>query len=140
MLLLVCTIGNYAWLMHIDSGWGSEGALLMFQFAFFFGLSSIVVSVYRRWRYPDLLPADSDDDDSDEEFDKEKKKLMHSMEGDKVMMGDGRDRRATTVGDVRKKDKSVRELTAAFKETGGAAGGLLKRRIGEGAEDDKKSR
>ncbi len=132
VLLVVCTAGNYAWLMHVDGGWGSENALKMFQFSFWFGLVSLAVTIYRRIMHPELVVKsddDSDDEDDDEGDPKaaERRRLLQA-EGEKVFLGEGRDRRATTIGDVKKKDAAVKELANTF--ISGISGQMfLKKRI-----------
>jgi hypothetical protein len=69
LLLSLCAFGNYAWLQHIDSGWGSENALKMFKIAFPLAVVGVVGGVIRRVRDPSCVDPDSDDEDSDEEFD-----------------------------------------------------------------------
>eukprot|EP00518_Triparma_eleuthera_P011875 CAMPEP_0182469290 /NCGR_PEP_ID=MMETSP1319-20130603/16869_1 /TAXON_ID=172717 /ORGANISM="Bolidomonas pacifica, Strain RCC208" /LENGTH=112 /DNA_ID=CAMNT_0024669581 /DNA_START=122 /DNA_END=457 /DNA_ORIENTATION=- len=66
LLLCVSFAANYAWIQHIDSGWGSENALKMFKASMAVGLLGLVGGVYRRWRYPELI-VDSDDEDEDED-------------------------------------------------------------------------
>jgi len=67
ILLSFCCIGNYAWLQHIDSGWGSENAKILFQVALPVAGVGFVGGIFRRWKYPDCITPDSDDEDSDEE-------------------------------------------------------------------------
>ena len=53
-LLCVCFMANYAWIQHIDSGWGSENALTMFKMSMVVGVVGLFGGVYRRWRYPEV--------------------------------------------------------------------------------------
>ena len=129
LLLALCTAGNYAWLMHVDGGWGSSNALLMFQLSFWFNSFALVVTVFRRFMYPELVPKGDDDDDDDDSDDdganseggvggksrsKRTKDTSLLLEAAKVYVGEGRDRRVTTIGDVKRKDASVSELAGTF--------------------------
>ncbi len=106
----------------------------MFQFSFWFGAVSLVVTVYRRIMHPELVPkSDDDSDDEDEDDDgsdpaaTERRRLLQA-ESEKVFLGEGRDRRATTIGDVKKKDATVKELANTF--ISGISGQMfLKKRV-----------
>jgi len=47
ILLLVCALGNGAWVMHIEEGWGSQNALMMFQGGTVLGAVAFFVGCYR---------------------------------------------------------------------------------------------
>ena len=74
-LLVVCAAGNYAWIQHIESGWGSQNALTMFHCSFILGIFGLLAGIFRRFRYPDLI-VDSDDEEDDDEIDEKMSKTF----------------------------------------------------------------
>ena len=47
LLLTLCFAANYAWIQHIDSGWGSQNALDMFRCSLVVGIVGLFGGLYR---------------------------------------------------------------------------------------------
>ena len=65
-LILLCTCGDLAWIKHVDQGYGSKNALLMFQFGALLGGTAFCYAVFRRVKFgpmPSQEDFDSDDED-----------------------------------------------------------------------------
>jgi len=60
LLLLCCFVGNYAWIQHIELGFGSDNALIMFKVAMVVAGSGLIVGFYRRWKYPEVRLGDKE--------------------------------------------------------------------------------
>ncbi|GMI16981.1 hypothetical protein TrLO_g4953 [Triparma laevis f. longispina] len=75
LLLILCIFGNYAWIQHIESGWGSQNALNMFQCSLLIGIFGFLIGLYRRLKYPELI-VDSDDEEDDDEIDEKLSKTF----------------------------------------------------------------
>jgi hypothetical protein len=104
-LLLLCAIGNYAWIQHIEIGFGTDNALKMFQISVTVAVGSIAVGFYRRWKHPELCIPDEEDEEDMEDVDMEELERMGHGVG-----GTEQGRAMVRMGDVKKKDAAVKEL------------------------------
>jgi hypothetical protein len=104
-LLLLCAIGNYAWIQHIEGGFGSANAMVMFQVSVTVAVGAIAIGFYRRWKHPELCIPDEEDEQDMEDVDMEELEKMGHGVG-KTEQG----RAMVQMGDVKKKDAAVKEL------------------------------
>ena len=102
ILLCISACGNFAWCKHIDEGWGSANAKLLFQATFLLSCSALVFTIYNRFQHPELLKGDDSDSEDEDDLDE-----------------NGEERTYVQYGDVLKKDKQVKELLDRAKEKEG---------------------